>query len=108
MSAEDCRGALNGNWFCECTPNDLGLAFARDRCDQLGHTEQRGDGERDCILRDLLNAAKPPLRSLLLPACSVQFNNLHVEWIGEVCYWRMVEGQVAIFSNAEETQLRIG
>ena len=60
------------------------------------------------MLRNVLDTFEPAFRGLLLPACPIKLNNLHIYRIVEVGDGRVIERQMTVFSDTEETQLRIG
>jgi hypothetical protein len=47
-----------------------------------------------------LEGIEPPFRELLLAAHRIQVHDFHIHGILEICLTRIVEGQVAVLSDA--------
>ena len=54
------------------------------------------------------NLCKPAFRQLLLPACRIQRDHLHRVRIIEVCFGGIVKGQVPVFADPQQAELRVG
>src|SRR5271154_6656668 len=99
MGTKEGCGALCRDRIFKRSANDSCLATSRHGYDQPGNAHQRRDCEGNGLFRYILNLLEPTFSRLLIAACLIQLDDLHIQRIVEVCDWRIVEGEMPILAN---------
>src|SRR3569833_1676176 len=79
--AENGRWTFRRNWLNECAPHNGGLPLPWNGDNKFGHTEQRGNRERNCAVGNILRRAEPAHNNLLLTTQCIKMHKLEIEGI---------------------------
>ena len=108
VCAENGGGASRSDRIVECPPDNIRLARSNHRKHQLRNAKQRRHSDSDGGFWNFIDAFEPAFSRLLPPAGLVEVNDLHVQRIIKISLARIVERQMPIFPDAQQTKLRIG
>src|ERR1700722_17032445 len=107
MCAEDSGRTIGRDRFFKHASDNTTLATTGNREDEFGHTKQCRNSDRYGPCRNVLKCLEPTFGGLLLPGSRVQMDDLHIFGIIEICFSRIVECEMPIFSDSQLTYLGI-
>ena len=98
-------GAVRGDGAVQGAFGGLGFALLRTEADHLLRAAQGRDGEGERVEGHLVHAREVTFVHLLLTAGQVELDDLHQTLVLEVGDRRIVEGDVAILTDAEAAEV---
>src|SRR5215469_5273429 len=107
MGAQDGRRGLGSDFALETSCDSFGFAGVRDDTKNLFRPENLTDGHRDRAPGDVGQVLEPAFAELLPAACLIEMDH-DVSCFGLKIGGRIVEGQVPVLADADESYVDWG
>ena len=105
LSAEIGGRAGGGDWTQQGATGSLGFARFRAQTNHFLGAAQGRDGQGQRVERHLVHAGEVTFIDLLLAAGEVELDELHEAFVLEIGDRRIVEGDVAVLTDAEAAEV---
>lgn len=105
LKAEDGGRAFCGNWFFESGPNGFAFSLFGGKAYDFFGGAQRGNCQGKGVVGDGVEGGEVSFADLLLFAGGVEFHDFDLARVFKVGDWRVVEGEVTVFSNAQAAEV---